>query len=198
VPDPHPVLARPVLAYAGAPARWGIVCERNGPEVTITIPRRWPIGSLIFTAVMMVVSLVVVSFISRAAVVFAAVVVLFVTFGIGHVAAALLPTVPGLFRFSRPIIIELNAHSLTVHNFDPGTREDPTVPRERVYDIRYVPHSGNLVIHSRYLDLIECRPCPDPEVLKWMAETLMAALQDDAPRAHPVTTDHTLEPALHW
>ena len=176
-----------VLPYADAPARWGIVCERNGPEVTITVPRPRRtsilrvIGALAFLAVLTTTILPMFGRAMWWVVLLAAIV------SLGGVAADNLLNLPPLFKFSKPLVVELNLDSLTLRNYAPPGEEDPVRPRDQVYEVKFIPHSGNLVIHSRNMEMIEFRPCPDAAVLRWMADTLTAAL-NDAPFVTPART----------
>lgn len=86
---------------------------------------------------------------------------------------------PRLLKFLLPaIVIELDAtrlHFKTLVNMW-NEADPPDRPREAIYEIKFVKHSGNLFIRAHGHGIVECRPHRDPKVVEWIAERLNAAL----------------------
>ena len=49
-------------------------------------------------------------------------------------------------------------------------------PRDKIYEIKYVSHSGNLVIRTHGMDMIDIRPFHNVELMKWLTDELRQAL----------------------
>jgi hypothetical protein len=147
-----------MLQYADAPARNGITYGQtaDGFLITIQIPI-WRRAAALATALPLVVLFLTNIFV--AIVVFAVIII-----------AAVVRQ-----QFTRPTVIELTADELVIQNLL-GATADYRVPRDAVYDVRYVSHSGNIVIHARGQEMLEFRPVGDCELLKWLAETIQTHL----------------------
>ena len=78
----------------------------------------------------------------------------------------------------RPSAIELTADTLRIRCFDAAGEKlrKISLARSQIYDVKFVPHSGNLVIRCHTENMIECRPIADPIVLQWIADVLREAL----------------------
>jgi hypothetical protein len=50
------------------------------------------------------------------------------------------------------------------------------VARGEVYDIRYVEHSGNIVVRAHRREMVEFRPSADDRIVRWIAAELRRAL----------------------
>jgi hypothetical protein len=167
MPDPH----APLLQYADAPARHGIVFETTPEGVIVTIPvplARRVLGMAAYGG-MLVMALIIHVFVAVAMVVAGLALVVFRN------------------RLGRPIVIELDARELRFRNVAPGeAQSDWACPRADVYDVKYVRHSGNLVVRIRGREMFEVRPSDDPAIVAWLAETLNRALWPSAaPLAAP-------------
>jgi len=56
-------------------------------------------------------------------------------------------------QFAEPIIIELKEKELIFHNLD--TKRIPKIPRDRIYALKYVAHSQNLVVRASGCEMFE-------------------------------------------
>jgi hypothetical protein len=86
---------------------------------------------------------------------------------------------PRFLKFLLPtIVIELDATRLHFeHLVNMWLEADPPDrPREAIYEIKFVKHSGNLFIRAHGHGIVEVRPHRDPKVVEWIAERLNAAL----------------------
>jgi hypothetical protein len=167
------------LSYADLPARKGIIFERDGGCVRFIIPpsRWWRFAESIgITAIaLFVLTQLLPSYLasrSRGFVIVAAFVV------IGGIVAIL-----QRLRRDPTIIIELGPERLRLHNISPVMSPDTTrieqslsYSRDRVYDIHYVDHSGNVIVRVRGEEMVEFRPSRDPRINRWIGEQMQAAL----------------------
>ena len=179
-PDKPAVPALPLrLQYADAPGRYGIVLETTDEGVRISIPK---IGISREMIIVLASLLVTVFSMGTALLMWAGV------RGFLLVLAGLSPLV-GIslhlgwvfwkfpFRSAKPRSIELTTTVLILVNI--LMEEEKTVvtrSRSQIYDVKFVPHSGNLVIRCHTENMIECRPIADPIVLQWIADVLREAL----------------------
>lgn len=178
---PVPPGAPAVLPYADLPSRWGIVLDRTPERLLIVIPlaHRWRSPEVVIPLII-------------AAAFFSAALYLLLVTALPRLLAGQLATT-GLFigvaagmylwKSRKPVIIELTSSELIFRNAPFSRHEgqshvqrDLFLPREGIYDVKYVAHSGHLVIRIRGRELIETRPLPDPRLLQWLATELRAAL----------------------
>ena len=154
----------PLLRYAGIPARHGIAFEATPGRVTILIPRpRW---LHLLTAVGIGVGVFV----------FVTAVWSSVLFVIG-VAVVVVATTIYKAGIGRPTIIEVTVDRLRFANVCHGQPElDRTIPRWDVTDVKYVRHSGYLVVHARGQQMYELAFRRDPALMMWLADTIREAL----------------------
>lgn len=82
-------------------------------------------------------------------------------------------------RYRRVVpALELNAHALIVRRLIPNdSKPERLLPRSKVYEVKYVSHSGKLVIRCRGEEMIELRPMRDPIVLSYVADVLHESLE---------------------
>ena len=89
-------------------------------------------------------------------------------------------------KLSDPMIVEVTPTAVVFQNL---SHETPihSFPRDKIYDVKYVNHSKNLVIRARGLEILEWRPVPDERELTRMALFLREAIGLDhrAPDAAP-------------
>jgi hypothetical protein len=179
-PTIQPVAVQPIeLRYADAPARDGLVLETSEHGVRITLPTiRFNATHFASTLFIIVISIAipvlrwghgfVMFLVQNPLVVMPSILIFAVSFW----------AVPKMMRKAEmPRTIEVTAESLVLTNI--LVEEEQTIitrPRGEVYDIRYVAHSGNLVIHCHKMNMVECRPVRDPIVLKWIAAVLRDAM----------------------
>jgi hypothetical protein len=73
--------------------------------------------------------------------------------------------------------IRVDADALSIEDFHSWS-EVVTLqfPRAGVYDVRYIEHSGNLLIRAHGQQLFDGRPINDPLVLREIAASIRAAL----------------------
>ena len=83
-------------------------------------------------------------------------------------------------RLSAPMIVEVTPKAVVFQNL---THENPiqSLPRDQIYDVKYVSHSGNLVIRARGHEIIEWRPVQHERELVRMALFLREAIGLDNP-----------------
>lgn len=160
---PLATLAEP-LHYAGLLVRYGIMHDRGGNgDTVITVPLsfwRQLVGTLIFAK-----SLGGLQPGFKAA-------------G-SHTAATCAATYK---RLGRPMVFRLTPSALRVENVQEGGEiTDRVFARSAVYDIKYVSHSNYVVIRARGHEMLEVRPVGDRRVLRWLADTLRAAMWPDQP-----------------
>src|SRR5688572_15087587 len=123
--------AVPLLQYADAPARHGIVFETSADGLLITIPVP------LWRQLAMLAG-------SGGVLIIAVLIHLFAAVAIAVIALCL-----AIYhrRLGRPVIIELTADELRFRNVTPGEPDaDRTFRRADVYDVKFVGHSGNLVV----------------------------------------------------
>jgi hypothetical protein len=161
------------IPYADVPARLGIVYETRPGGLRMTIPRSPGIvRDLWLTAAAEIVVLGLVGLLSGANLC-----------AIGVFAALL-----GLVLLYRvfvanfgPAVIEVFDEAVILRNVETRTESradtrDFVRPRAAVYEVKYVSHSGNLVVKARGHEMIECRPVRRPEALEWIAARIREAL----------------------
>ena len=83
----------------------------------------------------------------------------------------------------RAAVIEVTPTTVRLENTGPvvGTAPEQAagthhLPRELVYDVRYVEHSGHVIIRIRGHELIEFNPVRDRRANAWIAKELRRAL----------------------
>jgi hypothetical protein len=81
-------------------------------------------------------------------------------------------------RLGEPMVVEVTPKVVVFENF---SRETPvhTVPRDQIYDVKYVSHSGNLVIRARGHEILEWRPVENERELARIALFLREAIGMD-------------------
>jgi hypothetical protein len=90
-----------------------------------------------------------------------------------------------------PIQIELDAFRLTLRGLDPSLQlAEAAVPRRAIYEVKFAPHSGNLVIRAHGFEMIDFRPVDNDRAMRWIADTLQEVLlrsasEGDATSASP-------------
>lgn len=178
---PGPQDAPLVLPYADVPAQFGITCEYRSDGVLIRIPQHIPPSArlLLFFALAcfpflaMVLPTMRTMGSSRDLLIVLAISI--GGSGLVIIAASVWPR--RATRWAKPIEIELNIAWLIVRNLEPGgPLSDRQLPRDQVYEIKYVPHSGHLVIRAHGCEMIDFRPVDSDRAMRWVAETLQAAL----------------------
>jgi hypothetical protein len=96
-----------------------------------------------------------------------------------------------------PAIIQLDDILLTIEGVDSPKPVDAdefglppffAVPRGDIREIKYVFHSGQLVIHATGHEMIEVRPAKDPVALQWIAGQLREALAEPVPAGRSFET----------
>jgi len=177
-----------VLAYADSPARQGIAYELAAGTASFLIPpppwyRRPEFGVALALIIQQSIWTIVTTIRSPAQA-FPACLAILAGGGVCIGIAVLIG-----WQWRRPGFIELTPLHLRLRNIrlyqlpqNSGARAaDVRYPRDLVYDIHYVSHSGNIVIHVRGYEMIELRPSPDPHTVRWIAEGLSAALATPPP-----------------
>jgi hypothetical protein len=159
VSERQPIPATPVLSYAGAPQRWGIVHDRWPGGLRIVVPASrgvvmWTFGVLCLLILPLAIHL-----------------------GLG----GQLRRLSNWLRCKlRAVTIEIDDVSVRVHNVcDSGNtdRLDHVRPRRAVYEVRYVPHSRMVLLRAHGHEMLEFRPVPDDMVLRWIADEMRQALE---------------------
>ena len=188
--DPFPMNDEPInppspvvpikLQYADAPSRHGIILEATADGVRITIPE---IG---FTRLLLTIAFVAMTgaFIVSSAFIAQPII------RIVMLSSEMLPVTVGLLlqivwgikialvHAAKPKVIEVTASDLILTNILVEDENNViTRPRSQIYDVKYIGHSGNLVIRCHTANMIECRPVTNPIVLQWLAGVLREALQ---------------------
>jgi len=82
------------------------------------------------------------------------------------------------FRYRRlddPIVIEVTREAVRLVNFSRET-DARTLPRNLVYDVKFVAHSRMMVIRTRGMEMVECRPVDDDNEIRRMVEFLREAV----------------------
>jgi hypothetical protein len=192
-PPPLPTAA-PTLGYADGVTRWDVAASRDHERyvLAITYPWRYHVrkwGWLAALAAGLAVAWTV-----R----LATTTVRFDLSGTFFPLAYLLAPVgvwAGLlvYRSRAPIRVEITRDRVAVVGWKPPTGDDdpfgstPDWPRGDVYQVRYVAHSGAIVIRVRDRELFEFRPLPDPHALRWIAEELCRelGLRDESAATQP-------------
>jgi hypothetical protein len=182
-----PLPVQPIeLRYADAPDRDGLVLEPTEDGVRITLPEiQFNPANFFATIIILFLFVVVMSITIWWPILFWLYEFLQIirknplVFLPGALALIFgLWAVPKTMR--RPPIprtIEVTAEALIFTNV--MIEEEQTIitrPRREIYDVRYVSHSGNLVVHCHKMNMVECRPVRDPIVMKWIAAVLREAL----------------------
>lgn len=81
-----------------------------------------------------------------------------------------------------PVTIELDATELridgVINSFDDSSDHGRTHvrPRDKVYEIKAVRHSGNLFVKAHGFPFLECQPHRDFKVVEWIAARLNEAM----------------------
>ena len=152
------------LRCADIPARHGIAFEATPGRVTIVIPRPWWLHLLTAVAVGFG-TFVFVSFVWSN-----------LPFAIG---AAVVVVTATIYKggIGRPTIIEVTEDRVRFANVRHGQPElDRSIPRWDVTDVKFVRHSGYLVVHARGQQLYELALSRDPALMTWLADTIREAL----------------------
>jgi hypothetical protein len=154
----------PLLRYADIPARHGIAFEATPGRVTILIPR--PGWVHVLTAIG----------IGAGTFVFVVFVWSSVLFALGA-AVVVLATTIAKAGIGRPTVIEVTEDRLRFANVRHGQPElDRSIPRWDVQDVKFVRHSGRLVVHARGQQMHELAISRDPALTAWLADTIREAL----------------------
>lgn len=77
-------------------------------------------------------------------------------------------------RLDRPVVIEVTPATLVFANLT-YRPVNVSLPRDEIYDIKHVAHSGQLVVRRRGKDLVEVQPIADQEELQRIAAFLRDA-----------------------
>ena len=145
------------LSYGDLPTQRGVIVETwpGGMRLTVPPPRfarlGWIVGRILFTPI----------------------IVLFLLLGAGDA----LFFYRGLLRVGRAMVIEVNEDSLSFLNTPMGDqRRDVVLPRRDVYAVKYVGHSGNLVVRAHGHEMLDWRPFRSPHMLEYVARLIREAL----------------------
>jgi hypothetical protein len=167
------------LAYATPGAASGVAYVRDGQRATITIPARC--GRRVAGAIEWTMA----AFINEAAILGVGVAVFLWWTGqsLGWICPAGAALTAAIFalcyairrRLDEPIVVEVTPNALRICNLD-DDKKPREYPRDRVYDVKYVSHSGKLVVRTRNVEMFEFRPVEDEAELKRMAAFLRTAL----------------------
>jgi hypothetical protein len=168
-----------LLSYADFPARHGIQYEIRPDGVTFVLPRPpW------WRRVEVILLIGLVPFIGGTNLYEA--ISEKNTLGIiasGAVTAVLVWAAVFTARQSSAAVIELTPDTFRADNVRPVVWSDAeagantmSLPRADVYDVHYVEHSGNIVVHVRGREMIEFKPSRDARVARWIAQELRRAL----------------------
>ena len=90
-------------------------------------------------------------------------------------------------RLADPMVVQVTATAVVLENL---SHEMPThtVPRDLIYDIKYVSHSGNLVIRARGQEILEWRPVENERELLRISLFLREAIGlDKGPQRSPAS-----------
>jgi hypothetical protein len=143
------------LSYVGVATRLGMVHEPLADGVRITRPAEYG------RAVAVLLTALTLPYVVPA----------------GLVGANLAPLVRRIWGGTRPAVFEVSGRSLSLRNvYCDNQVRDFDRPRDAVYEVKYVSHSGNLMIRARGHELIDFRPVKDPAALQWIAGVLREAL----------------------
>jgi hypothetical protein len=71
-------------------------------------------------------------------------------------------------RLAEPIVVEVTGTELRFSNLD-GDSKDAVLPRGKIYDVKYVSHSGCLVVRMRAMDMAEFLLTPDKREMEEIA-----------------------------
>ena len=144
------------LTYANAPTRLGLVHEPLSDGVRITRPARLGrvAGAVAMAVLAVPLVMIAVAFYSPPA-----------------------PFFRRIHGWSLPTVLEVSGTRLFLQNVNiDGAVQDVERARDAVYEVKYVAHSGNLVIRARGRDIIDFRPVDNPAALEWIAGLLREAL----------------------
>lgn len=78
-------------------------------------------------------------------------------------------------RLSEPVIIEITRDQVVFLNLNEHAKAQ-SFPRDRIYDVKHVIHSGCLVLRLRGMDMFECRPTPHNTEIEQIAGFLRTVL----------------------
>jgi hypothetical protein len=172
---------RPVvtLTYAVPGATGGVGYIRDADHATITIPARpgrrvagaidWTLAAFINEAGLLALGIVIFTWWTGQP-------LAWICSGAGALTAATFALCYAIRRrLDDPIIVEVTPTALRICNLDDGpkTRE---FPRDRVYDVKFVSHSGKLVVRTQGREIFEFRPTDDEPELRRMATFLRLAI----------------------
>jgi hypothetical protein len=96
--------------------------------------------------------------------------------GVGFLGGVLM--LEGWFRYRRldgPVVVEVTPDTLSFLNLS-AQRENHILPRNLVYDVKYVTHSRMMVVRTRGLEMFEWRPVDDDAEIARMVGFLRDAL----------------------
>jgi hypothetical protein len=157
--DPVQSSQPPLLHYADLPPGIGLIVETLPDGVRITQPPAPGAGAAIVILAIFISPIVLLVILATADL------------------DALRRMLRGIKSVFRPMIIEVTGPSLSLLNIEiDGTYQDVIRPRESVYELRFIEHSGNLFIRAHGQEIIDCRPFRDPRMLRWLANVLVQAL----------------------
>lgn len=174
-PAPAPVPVEPItLQYAAVPAWDDIIYEPTPGGVRITLRHGGSVIVASIVAAFLLMLLVIPVFILGWRQVLLALGV------VGEVLAvivyAIVGTVVGVLKQTKPTVIEVTADALVFRNVFVQEGYEVIRPRSEVYDVKYVTHSRNLVVRCHTMNMIDCRPVRDEATLRWLAEVLREAM----------------------
>jgi hypothetical protein len=169
----------PVLAYARDASDERVVYERteDGIRIKVYRPGRWwtAVGGWLFVALVLIFCLAP----WRGGLAW-----LWWTVGLTLAVAA---TWEAVRRLGRPVVIELTMQRLSFRNLG-GKEEgrDRDLPRDAVYEIKAVSHSGMLVVRARGHDMFEGRVSEELRQTEFVAALLREAMGwEGAPTGTP-------------
>jgi hypothetical protein len=167
------------LAYATPGATGGVGYVRDADNATITIPARpgrrvsgaieWTLGAFINEAGLLALGIVIFTWWTGQP-------LAWICSGAGALTAATFALCYAVRRrLDDPIIVEVTPTALRICNLDdsPKTRE---FPRDRVYHVKFVSHSGKLVVRTQGQEMFEFRPTDDEPELRRMVTFLRLAI----------------------
>jgi hypothetical protein len=88
-----------------------------------------------------------------------------------------------LFKFLPSVIIELDSARLRFQGVMNEWNEGDSLerPRNAIYEVKFVAHTGKLFIKAHGFEFIECQPHRDPRIVEWIAQQLNDALEKPTP-----------------
>jgi hypothetical protein len=167
----------PTLSYATAGAASRVQYSRDGAVAKVVIPA--PSGRRVGAAIDATAAVIAGVLFNELGVFVAALAVCGWLAGgysrqLGLAVVVLSAIVGGVFvgawlyyrRLDAPMTVEVTPDALSFLNLS-AARKEHVLPRNLVYDIKFVTHSGNLVVRTRGWEIFEWRPVnSDAEILR--------------------------------